>query len=356
LNLIPSLEATCIENHRSTPRLHQSRSLVHPITLDALLRTRGKPWTGPGRFTLGLTLAYSLFYLYGGQWAKDRWSRKNIVFYEHDRKIYPKPFLFSDPDKLCGPVRANDSMHRLPEIMELGIILLEIHIDRDLSSYLGLDPVTEAETSDDMLLRAWEVFEAEQQQIVSQPYRDAVRWCLHAYHDFDTNEEDMAFQALRTALFERVISPLESEIRRTFGKWVSVDRLDEDEEIERINLAPNPERTTLRRSHEVTAEDEHPSKRHRSNESHSTILSGPTTIPSLLTDAGSVVKLWEGDLVSGIIGPTTADKGAHDTRISRTENKTRRADCLIGSTPSGTFGIRYVYKIIDCAEKRKHTY
>lgn len=346
MNLIPSLEATCIENHRSTPRLHQSRSLVHPITLDALLRTRGKRWTKTGEFTLGLTLAYSLFYLYGGQWAKDRWSRKNIVFYEHDRKIYPKPFLFFDPDKLHGPVRADDSMHRFPEIMELGIILLEIHIDQDLSSYPGLDPVTEVETSNDMLLRAWEVFEKEQQQMASPLYRDAVGWCLEAYHDFDTNEEDMAFQALRTALFERVISPLECEIRRTFGRWVSVDRLDEDEEIERINLAPDPasRRATLRRSHETTAEDEHASKRHRPNKSHSTILSGPTTNPSIPMNPGSGVE------TSGVtIGIATIDRDGHDTRLLRTDGKARGADISIDPIVFGTFGIRCVCRISKCA-------
>jgi hypothetical protein len=349
LNLIPSLEATCIENHKSTPRLHQSRSLVHPITLNALLRTPNKRWTGTGQFTLGLTLAYSLFYLYGGQWAQDRWSRKNIVFYEHDHKIYPKPFLFFNPDKPHGLARADDGIHRFPEIMELGIILLEIHIDQDLSSYLGHDPVTEVERSDDMLMRAYEVFEAEQQRMASPLYRDAVRWCLEAYHDLDVDEEDMAFQALRTALFERVISPLECEIRRTFSRWVSVDRLDEDEEVEKINLAPKTasKGSSLRRPHDMTADDEHASKRQRAVYSLSTLLNRPKTKPSLPIDHGSGVEISEGTGVFRSTGTPTTDQGGHDTRLIGTEGKAHGAYCPMASTPSGTFGVRYVCKIID---------
>jgi hypothetical protein len=340
LNLIPSPEATRIENHKGTPRLYQPESLADPVTLEALLRTRGKRWTGTGQFALGLILAYSLFYLYGGQWAKGRWGRKNIIFYEHDRRIYPKPFLSSGSSGTHDPpTRVDDCMHKFPEILELGIILLEIHIDQDLSSYLGREPGTEVETSDGMLLRASEVFEAEKQRMASPLYRDAIEWCLEVYHDFDRDDEDVAFEGLRTALFEQVISPLECEIRRTFGRWISVDRLDEDEEAEKINLAPNAASRgiSLRRYHDKTADDGHASKRHRP--------CGPQSrpMPSLLTESRSNAKLWEGTAAFGITRVATADKSAHETKIPRAKSNTRRADCFIGSTPSGTFWDRYVH-------------
>jgi hypothetical protein len=331
---------------------------VDPITLETLLRTRNKRWTGTGQFTLGLILAYSLFYLYGGRWAKGRWGRKTIIFYEHDRKIYPKPFLCSAPDKLNGPARGDDSMHKFPEILELGIILLEIHIDQDLSSYLDLDPIAETETSDELLLRASLVFEAEKQRMASPFYRDAIEWCLEVYHDFDKDGKDMAFQGLRTALFEQVICPLECEIRRTFSQWVSVDHLDEDEEAERIDLAPKSasKKGSLRRPHDTTADYKHDSKRHRPNDSQSTLLNEPEIIPSLPTEPGSSVETLEGTSVFGITGIPIINQDVHDTRVLRTRATGRRFDCPIDSTVLGTFVVRYVRKIINCTKKCKYIY
>ena len=358
LNLIPSSEAAWIENHKGTPRLYQPGTLAKPVSLEELLRTRDKRWTGTGKFTLGLILAYSLFYLYGGRWAKGRWGRKTIIFYEHDRKIYPKPFLCSDPHKIYDSSRADDSMHRFPEILELGIILLEIHIDQDLSSYLDLDPIAETETSDELLLRASMVFEEEKQRMASPIYRDAIEWCLEVYHDFDKDEEDLASQGLRTALFKQVISPLECEIRRTFGQWVSVDRLDAEEEVEKINLAPKTASKggSLRRPHDITAHDEHAPKRHRPDYSHSSLLNMAKTIPSLPVKTGSGFEASEGTAVFGTTGIPTIDQDGHDTRLLRTEGKAHVADCPIVSIPSGTFGVRYVRKIINSTKKRKYEY
>jgi hypothetical protein len=241
-------------------------------------------------------LAYSLFYLYGGRWAEGRWGRKTIIFYEHDRRIYPKPFLCSDSNELDDPTQAEDITHRFPEILELGIILLEIHIDQDLSSYLNLDPIAGMETSDDLLVKALEVFDAEKQRMASPLYRDAIEWCLDFHHDFDTNAEDVAFQGLRKALFEQVISPLECEIRRTFSQWVSVDRLDEDEEAERINLAPKTASRggSLRRPHDMTADEEHDPKRHRPDVVQSTPLQTANIIPTRSTKPESHVESCEG--------------------------------------------------------------
>jgi hypothetical protein len=286
LNLIPN-SAENIEQHKGTPRLYQPRSLANPITLEKLLRTRDKGWIAAGKFTLGLILAYSLFYLYGGRWARGRWGRKNIVFYEIDGKIYPKPFLCSNPDKFSGPPRADDSAHGFPEILELGVILLEIYIDQDLSSYLKLDPIADAETSNELLARTSKVFRRVRPQMSSLPYRTAIEWCLQLYHDVDKDNEDMESQELRTALFQQVISPLESEIRNAFHEWVSVDHLDKDSEAEKINLAPKQEqeeqeqeeqggqgkRKLSHKPHDMTADDEHTSKRHHPDDSQSTLLS-----------------------------------------------------------------------------------
>jgi hypothetical protein len=279
LNLTLS-SAKKFKQHRSTSRLYEPDSLANPITLEKLLQTRDKGWIAAGKFTLGLILAYSLFYLYGGRWAKGRWGRKNIVFYENDGKIYPKPFLCSNPDKFSGPPLDDDSVHKFPEILELGVILLEIYIDQDLSSYLKLDPIADAETSNELFARTSRVFQKVEPQMMSTPYKIAIKWCLQSYHDFDQDNEE-----LRTALFQQVISPLESEIRNAFHEYVSVDHLDKDSEAEKINLAPKQEqeeqvgqggqgkRKLPHNPHDLTADDEHTSKRHRPDDSQSTLLS-----------------------------------------------------------------------------------
>jgi hypothetical protein len=300
LNLIP--EATCIENHKDTSRLYKTDSLANSITLEKLLRTRNKGWDAKTRFTLGLILAYSLFYLYGGRWARGRWGRKTIIFHKNDHKIYLKPFLCSDPDISPGLPRADEGMHRFPEILELGVILLEIHIGGDLNSYSDFDPIADTEEPDALWTRASVVFDAQEEEILSLPYRHAIEWCLQSSYDFDIDEEDMAFQKLRTGLFQQVISPLECEIRRIFRDGASVDRLDEDEEAEKINLAPKTQtysgKSSSRRPHDMTADDEHASKRHRPDDSQSTLPRRPETIPNLHTKPRSGVETSEGTTFS----------------------------------------------------------
>jgi hypothetical protein len=102
-----------------------------------LLASQDKDWTELAKMALGVILAYSLFYLYGGPWAKERWSRTNLFFFTDGTHIPLRLFLSSDPQKVGGPLHDPDGHHKYPEFLELGVILLEIHLGKKLESYLG---------------------------------------------------------------------------------------------------------------------------------------------------------------------------------------------------------------------------
>ena len=125
-----------------------------------------------------------------------------------------------------------ESFHGYPEILELCVILLEIHIGQSLESYL--DDETVITTDDDLFAAASETFEREKQNIMSLGFRNAIRKCLEVSFDLDNSDSS---QAPRKWLFKEVIGPIELEIQRSFNNFISIDRLDEEAETI-LDLAP----------------------------------------------------------------------------------------------------------------------
>ncbi|RSL83722.1 hypothetical protein CEP51_004336 [Fusarium floridanum] len=63
-----------------------------------------------------------------------------------------------------------------PEILELGVILLEIHLGQRLESFL--EDGRDITTNNDFYLSAWEVYIKQKHQIISVEYRKAIEGCL----------------------------------------------------------------------------------------------------------------------------------------------------------------------------------
>lgn len=196
------------------------------VTLKALLAQRDKDWTELAKITLAILLTYSLFHFYGGSWAKDRWSRTNIVFFKHGMNIPLRPFLSFDPQKERGPLRDPGGIHRYPEFLELGVILLEINLGQKLGSYRGLKE-DDISNYNDLWCEAWEVFQKRRLHFTSAAYRHAVEKCLKP--DFWISDvcDD---QKLRDSLFNEIVKPLELELSRAFKDEISLEFLDEDAE------------------------------------------------------------------------------------------------------------------------------
>jgi hypothetical protein len=124
---------------------------------------------------------------------------------------------------------------------------LEIHIDQSLESYLRLG--TNISTYDDLFSAACEVFKNEDQNIMSVAYRNAIEKCFFQVEDeIEELGEEAAEDRLRIWLLREVLTPIETEVRNSFGRFISVDNLDE--QAEALDLAPRDGRHKRRRSPE----------------------------------------------------------------------------------------------------------
>lgn len=213
-----------IEGHKPWPRVFEPKTVATQVSLKALLETAVQDWNPQTRLSLSLILAYSLFYLYSGSWVKGRWSRHNIVFFSYEGKIPLRPFLSSDLEGENGPL--DRGLHySQPEILELGVILLEIATKKslDFCSAGGKG----FESSDDLWGVASKEFGTQEQDIEYSGLRHAIQNCLNDLPDIEEDLEEDRHHAIRTWLFKKVLTPIEDDLRRNFGKFVVVDNLDE---------------------------------------------------------------------------------------------------------------------------------
>jgi hypothetical protein len=212
-----------IQSHKLDERTHMEVSLQQQVNLKALLASQDKDWTELAKMTLAVILAYSLFYLYGGPWAKERWSRTNIFFFADGTHIPLRLFLSSDPQKLGGPLHDPDGHHKYPEFLELGVILLEIHLGKKLESYLGFK--TDITNYNELWCGACKVFRERRLHILSTIHRGAIEKCLKPDFSISGICND---QELRDSLFKEIVKPLEIELRKNFQEFISLESLDED--------------------------------------------------------------------------------------------------------------------------------
>jgi hypothetical protein len=231
-----------VRNHKPQERLYKGLASQKQLTLKHLLASAGKDWTRFAKLSLAVIVSYSLFYLYGSRWACEKWSRLNITLFLDGHRMPLRPFLSSDPDRRGGPLNDPDGQHQYPEVLELGVILLEIHLGQSLESFLGCqDTFSE---HDDLWLGALKVFQMRRLHIESLAHREAIKKCLAPDFLMD-NSCDV--EALRASLFSYVVQPLEEELQKNFGDELeSAQSLDEvaerDIDLAAYNLSITAER------------------------------------------------------------------------------------------------------------------
>lgn len=214
-------------------RVLSSAALEHQINLKQLISPTGSTMSGIAKMTLSVFLAYSMYYLYGGSWARRGWKRENIVFFANGNAIPMRPFLqvpppTSSPDKAQSE-EGGVSFHRYPEFLELGIMLLEIHFGQSLERMLGRDQ--DIVSVDEYFAAAWEVYDRKKLDIISRGLRYAVESCLKPDFNMDLGMEDADDDELRNKIFDTVVQPLEEELERAFQEFISIDALDDEASI-----------------------------------------------------------------------------------------------------------------------------
>lgn len=221
-----------VQGHNPQKRTYNALDLSQQRTLQSLLSNSGKDWTSFAKLTLAVMISYSLYYLYGSIWASGRWSRLNIIFFSDGRRTPLRPFLSSDPAKLRGPLSDPDGQHQYPELLELGIILLEIHLGRSLESFLGHRE--KISSYDDLWLESQRAFDLRRLHIESLVHREAIKRCLSPTFSMSGTYDA---ETLRMTIYREIVKPLEDELIKNFGdEFASFQSLDDTAE-QRIDLA-----------------------------------------------------------------------------------------------------------------------
>lgn len=130
------------QNHKFAPRRNldprklspTSRSRQNSLTTRIKLRA----FSESAKLALAVQLSYSLCSLYGTAFAK-WWQADSVVFF--GKALWPILYVEIDSlDSLPSLVRprSDDPLHQFPEILELGTILIEIHLQDEVESNLAL--------------------------------------------------------------------------------------------------------------------------------------------------------------------------------------------------------------------------
>jgi hypothetical protein len=232
LNFILSKGVLRPSSNVADERTIKQDSLREEVNLKAMLASPQKQWPETAKWALAVILAWSLHHLYGGSWARGGWSRENIVFFRSGSRIPLRPFL-GVPDIQTQKGKSPGelfSLHRYPEVLELGVILLELHLGQRLEDYLGLK--RELSGSRDFFLHAMKALASQKEHIFSLRYRNAIDACLRPDPKLGPNP---SMQDVRHLLFQHVVRPLEEELVSNFQELFSAGGLDE--QAEKYDLA-----------------------------------------------------------------------------------------------------------------------
>lgn len=176
------------------------------------------------KWTLAVILAYSLLYLYSWSRVKGRWRRENILFFKNGTHIPLRPFLGTSVSQSSVDTSEDTPrFHRHPEILELGVILLEIHLGQRLES--SFEDGRAITTNNDLWCSACAVYRKEENKILSLVYRKVIEACLSPATFAETDSD---VQKVRSVLFQSVVRPLEEELARNFQDQLNTDDLDKE--------------------------------------------------------------------------------------------------------------------------------
>lgn len=232
LNFILNRGVLHPSSNAADERTIKQDSLREEVKLKDILASPQKRWPETAKWALAVIFASSLHHLYGGSWTSGVWSRESIIFFRSGSCIPLRPFLGISDKKTQKDKNPNQtfSLHRYPELLELGVILLELHLGQRLEDYLGLK--RELAGATDFFLHALKAFASQKEHIFSLRYRNAIDTCLRPDPKLGPNP---SMQDVRGLLFQHVVRPLEEELTSNFQEWFSAGGLDE--QAEKYDLA-----------------------------------------------------------------------------------------------------------------------
>ncbi|KAH7116516.1 hypothetical protein B0J13DRAFT_205612 [Dactylonectria estremocensis] len=200
--------------------------------------------TETGKVILGMQLAHALSCLYDGDWLIGGWRQENLSLFKWGTQVPCKLWLkVSLPPEPKSKDQRLSGHHRFPQILELGIILLELHIGETMESYLRTKP---AENPGGRWAMALKVFKKNENHILSDDYRRALSFCLKpTFGQLSLTEVVKQPELVRQFIYENVVMRLEQVIAKSRRSPEFFDTLNLDETMR--SFAPTTPNRSLPR-------------------------------------------------------------------------------------------------------------
>ncbi|KAK4076881.1 hypothetical protein Purlil1_12536 [Purpureocillium lilacinum] len=177
-------------------------------------------WTEVDKIVLAMQLAYALAYYYEGGWLSGRWQPANICFFRWGSRIPCKPWLKISLHDSTKREASRPVGHPFPQLLELGILLLELQLGQSLDSFLGKRPAKN-------VLEKWAYATTTffgklhgGSFILSRHYRHAIEFCLKP------NKVPKESSLLREEIYNNVVLPLEEAILESNLSDQALEALD----------------------------------------------------------------------------------------------------------------------------------
>ncbi len=218
------------------------------VTLEDILFSAPKPWqpfTNEDRYALAITLVASFLQLYKTPWVGDRWTERDIHFFQAPPEAATNNLGTTGtfpPDKRVdishpfvtktykSAVSTTSSTATLPpaasiysatneqppthddsvNFLTLARILLEIRTSRRIEDQRRSEDMGPGalpnEATDLQTLKRWV---QQEKGNLSFAFRDAIKYCMKCFADPDIDFKDLAF---RQSVIEGVVAPLLEEL------------------------------------------------------------------------------------------------------------------------------------------------
>ncbi|KAI1735420.1 hypothetical protein F4680DRAFT_435188 [Xylaria scruposa] len=177
-------------------------------------------WTEVGKIALAMQLVHALAYYYESGWLSGRWQQANICFFRWGSRIPCKPWLkISLPDSTKRT--ATGSVGRTsPQLLELGVVLLELQLGQSLDSFLEKRPAKNALERWGYATTTFYTKLNRGSSILSRQYRHAIEFCLNPRRELKEPS------VIREAIYDEVMLPLEQAILESSLENEALEALD----------------------------------------------------------------------------------------------------------------------------------
>ncbi|PYH85260.1 putative subtilisin [Aspergillus uvarum CBS 121591] len=214
-----------------------------PVSLQHLIQGQYRSLTDKTKRILAVILGYAVLYLHETPWLPPSWDPSSILFFHTTSSAIPlKPFIQTqlardhavaspetsilDPDDFDpDDLDPDDIMiHQCPHLVTLGIVLMELYLAtsfKELAEKYGVSLNDRTRPIDAEL-----VFEQCKNEIPeNSQFHYAVKKCLDPKVWEDNNGARLSDNALKAAIYQEVVSPLEDELSQAFS-YISLEQLD----------------------------------------------------------------------------------------------------------------------------------